>query len=73
MWRGPWAARSSDAVFDRGENVLVPLVSAIGHEKRGTRSVLVLRAKEVNKLADVLVAPITQGGDFARYAGLASP
>jgi mRNA interferase ChpB len=27
--------------------------------------------KEFNKLGDVLVAPITQGGDFSRYAGFA--
>jgi len=32
---------------------------------------LVLTTKEFNKLGDVLVAPITQGGDFARYAGFA--
>jgi mRNA interferase ChpB len=31
----------------------------------------VLTTKDFNKLGDVLVAPITQGGDFARYAGFA--
>jgi mRNA interferase ChpB len=31
----------------------------------------VLTTKEFNKLGDVLVAPITQGGDYARYAGFA--
>jgi mRNA interferase ChpB len=31
----------------------------------------VLTTKEFNKLGDVLVAPITQGGDHARYAGFA--
>lgn len=59
------------AVFDRGDIVSVPLDPAVGHEQRGTRPALVLTAKEFNKLGDVLVAPITQGGDFARYAGFA--
>lgn len=59
------------AVFDRGDIVLVPLDPALGHEQRGTRPALVLTTKEFNRLGDVLVAPITQGGDFARYAGFA--
>lgn len=59
------------AVFDRGDIVSVPLDPAIGHKRRGTRPALVLTTKEFNKLGDVLVAPITQGGDFARYAGFA--
>jgi mRNA interferase ChpB len=61
------------AVFDRGDIVSVPLDPAMGHEQRGTRPALVLTTKEFNKLGDVLVAPITQGGDFARYAGFAVP
>lgn len=59
------------AVFERGDIVSVPLDPAIGHEQRGTRPALVLTTREFNKLGDVLVAPITQGGDFARYAGFA--
>ena len=58
-------------VFDRGDVVSVPLDPALGHEQRGTRPALVLTTKAFNKLGDVLVAPITQGGDFARYAGFA--
>jgi mRNA interferase ChpB len=58
-------------VFDRGDVVSVPLDPAIGHEQRGTRPVLVLTTKDFNKLGDVLVAPITQGGDFSRHAGFA--
>jgi mRNA interferase ChpB len=57
------------AVFDRGDVVLVPLDPAIGHEQRGTRPALVLTTREFNRLGDVLVAPITQGGDFSRHAG----
>ena len=59
------------ALFDRGDIVSVPLDPAMGHEQRGTRPALVLTTKEFNRLGDVLVAPITQGGDFARYAGFA--
>lgn len=59
------------AVFDRGDIVLVPLDPIVGHEQRGTRPALVLTTKEFNKLGDVLVAPVTQGGDFSRYAGFA--
>jgi mRNA interferase ChpB len=58
-------------VFDRGDVVSVPLDPAIGHEQRGTRPALVLTTKDFNKLNDVLVAPITQGGDFSRHAGFA--
>jgi len=59
------------AVFDRGDVVSVPLDPAMGHEPRGKRPALVLTTKEFNRLGDVLVAPITQGGDFSRYAGFA--
>jgi mRNA interferase ChpB len=59
------------AVFDRGDIVSVPLDPAMGREQRGTRPALVLTTREFNKLGDVLIAPITQGGDFARYAGFA--
>jgi mRNA interferase ChpB len=59
------------SVFDRGDIVSVPLDPTVGHEQRGTRPALVLTTKDFNTLGDVLVAPITQGGDFARYAGFA--
>lgn len=58
-------------VFDRGDVVSVPLDPTVGHELRGTRPALVLTTKDFNRLGDVLVAPITQGGDFSRHAGFA--
>ena len=58
-------------VFDRGDIVSVPLDPAAGHEQRGVRPALVLTTKVFNQLGDTLVAPITQGGDFTRYAGFA--
>lgn len=59
------------AVFERGDVVNVPLHPALGHEQRGTRPALVLTTSAFNRLGDVLVAPITQGGDYSRYAGFA--
>jgi mRNA interferase ChpB len=59
------------ALFDRGDIVSVPLDPVLGHEQRGTRPALVLTTKNFNRLGDVLVAPISQGGDHARYAGFA--
>lgn len=58
-------------VFDRGDVVSVPLDPALGHEEKGTRPALVLTTRQFNRLGDVLVAPITQGGDYSRYAGFA--
>jgi mRNA interferase ChpB len=49
----------------------VPLDPALGHEQKGTRPALVLTTRQFNRLGDVLVAPITQGGDYSRYAGFA--
>ncbi len=59
-------------VFDRGDIVVVNLEPVIGREMQGERRpALVLTTKEFNALGDVLIAPITQGGDFARFAGFA--
>lgn len=57
--------------FDLGDIVHVSLDPALGHEQKGSRLALVLSPKTFNKLGDVLVAPITQGGDCSRYAGFA--
>jgi len=59
------------AVFDRGDIVSVTLDPALGHEQKGARPALVLTSKAFNQLGDVLVAPITQGGGYARCAGFA--
>jgi mRNA interferase ChpB len=58
--------------FERGDIVRVNLEPVIGREMRGeARPALVLTPKAFNQLGDVLVAPITQGGDYSRYAGFA--
>ena len=59
--------------FGRGDIVMVNLDPTAGHEQKGTRPALVLSASAFNVLGVALVAPITQGGDFARHAGFASP
>ncbi len=60
------------AVFDRGDIVVVNLEPVVGREMQGERRpALVLTTKEFNALGDVLIAPITQGGDHARFAGFA--
>ena len=58
--------------FGRGDIVLIDLDPSEGHEQRGTRPALVLSTSVFNGLGIVLVAPITQGGDFARHAGFAA-
>jgi mRNA interferase ChpB len=63
----------SRARFGRGDIAMVSLDPTEGHEQRGMRPVLVLSVSAFNALGLVLVAPITQGGDFARHAGFAAP
>jgi len=59
-------------VFDRGDIVRVALNPVTGRELQGDmRPVLVLTRKEFNRLGLTWVAPITQGGDYARVAGFA--
>ena len=62
----------SRSKFGRGDVVMVNLDPTEGHEQRGMRPALVLSTSAFNALGVVLVAPITQGGDFARHAGFAA-
>ena len=60
--------------FDRGDIVIVNLEPTKGRDQRGeSRPALILSPTAFNVMGVVLVAPITQGGDFARYAGFAVP
>jgi mRNA interferase ChpB len=52
---------------------MVNLDPTQGHEQKGMRPALVLSTTAFNALGTVLVAPIAQGGDFARHAGFAAP
>lgn len=59
-------------IFDRGDIVRVCLNPVVGKEQQGdARPALVLSPKLFNALGMTVIAPITQGGEFARYAGFA--
>ena len=54
----------------RGDIYLVSLDPSLGHEQKGTRTVLITSPDEFNRLTQVpIVVPITSGGSFARNAG----
>lgn len=58
------------AIFDRGDIVKVCLNPTAGKEITGDfRPCLVLSPKAFNRLGITLIAPITQGGNYARVAG----
>jgi mRNA interferase ChpB len=60
--------------FERGDIVLVGFDPALGHEPRGNgRHGLVLTPRRFNLLGTILVAPIAQGGNLARFAGFTVP
>ncbi|BCQ25822.1 type II toxin-antitoxin system ChpB family toxin [Caballeronia sp. NK8] len=62
------------AKFERGDIVRVNLNPTVGHEQQGEfRPALVLSSGVFNAMGVALVAPITQGGNFARFAGFAVP
>lgn len=57
-------------IFDKGDIVLVCLNPTAGREIQGDyRPCLVLSPKAYNCLGMTLIAPITQGGNFARFRG----
>ncbi len=60
------------ARFERGDVVRVCLNPTAGRETQGEfRPALVLSTAEMNSLGTAIIAPITQGGDFSRFAGFA--
>ena len=54
---------------DRGDILHIDLDPALGKEQQGQRYVLVLTMADFNRFGLALVAPITQGGQFARENG----
>ena len=59
---------------DRGDIIELTLDQTAGGEQRGRRRVLVLSPREFNRVAGVVfIAPITQGGDYARDMGFTVP
>lgn len=59
-------------VFERGDIIWMNFDPASGHEQQGAnRPALILSTKAFNHFGLALVAPISQGGNFARGAGFA--
>ena len=58
---------------DRGDILHLDLDPALGKEQQGQRYVLVLTTADFNHFGLALVAPITQGGQFARENGFTVP
>ncbi|PHM74761.1 type II toxin-antitoxin system ChpB family toxin [Xenorhabdus kozodoii] len=57
-------------IFQKGDIVSVTFNPVVGREQQGVnRPALVLSTRTFNQLGMVMVAPITQGGNFARSAG----
>ncbi len=54
---------------DRGDVLRLDLDPALGKEQQGQRYVLVLTVADFNRFGLAMVAPITQGGQFAREHG----
>lgn len=60
--------------IDRGDIIELTLDPTAGREQRGRRRVLVLSPRDFNRAVGVaFVAPITQGGEFARDMGFTVP
>ncbi|MCU7927788.1 MAG: type II toxin-antitoxin system ChpB family toxin [Candidatus Thiodiazotropha sp. (ex Dulcina madagascariensis)] len=58
------------SVFQKGDIVRACLNPIAGRETQGDyRPCLVLSPKEFNRLGTTLIAPITQGGNYARVEG----
>ncbi|MFG6656160.1 type II toxin-antitoxin system ChpB family toxin [Scandinavium sp. M-37] len=56
--------------FERGDIVLVSFSPACGREQQGvSRPAIILSTAAFNRTGTALVAPVTQGGNFAREAG----
>ena len=60
-------------VPDRGDIVHLDFDPARGHEQQGKRYGLVLTVAAFNRFGLAMIAPITQGGGFAREHGFAVP
>lgn len=62
------------AKFNRGDVVRLNLNPTADREQQGDfRPALIISPAAFNVSGLVLIAPVTQGGDFTRYAGFAVP
>ena len=59
--------------MERGSIYFVDLDPTAGREQRGYRPIIIVSPAAFNALGVQLVAPITNGGNFARHRGFAVP
>lgn len=59
--------------MERGSIYFVDLDPTAGREQRGHRPIIIVSPAAFNALGVQLVAPITNGGNFARHRGFAAP
>ncbi|PIO98186.1 mRNA interferase PemK [uncultured Pleomorphomonas sp.] len=60
--------------MNRGDVYMVDLEPTQGREQRGHRPVVIVSPDEFNRATNLpVIAPITNGGDFARRIGFAVP
>lgn len=57
----------------RGDIWQIDLNPTLGSEQQGSRPVLVITDKVFNQAGLTWACPITQGGNYARFAGFAVP
>lgn len=57
--------------MERGDIYFVDLDPTTGREQRGHRPIIIVSPAPFNALGVQLVAPITNGGNFARHRGFA--
>lgn len=65
------AGRAGNHLMNRGEVWHVDLEPIRGHEQAGARYVLVVTDAPFNRTSIPIVAPITSGGESARFRGFA--
>jgi mRNA interferase ChpB len=69
---GGRAGRGQRAAVKRGDVYMVDLEPTHGREQRGHRPVVIVSPDEFNRATNLpIIAPITNGGDFARRIGFA--
>jgi len=71
---GGRASRRRRTAVKRGDVYMVDLEPTQGREQRGHRPVVIVSPDDFNQATNLpVVAPITNGGDFARRIGFAVP
>ena len=74
MTRAASATSAHPLQLERGDIIELTLDPTAGREQRGRRRALVLSPREFNRVTGMgFIAPITQGGEYARDMGFTVP